>query len=102
MQTQSVFSLTLNNQINGGIILVKLVTANYMLFMYTDGTTGHPKGVALGHSAFVSYILDNVDPASPDIEERNLLTVSFVSCGGDSGDVSFNLWGSNTGDEEAI
>jgi len=45
------------------------------ILMYTAGTTGRPKGVPLRHDGFVSYILDNVDPASPDIEERNLLTV---------------------------
>lgn len=45
------------------------------ILMHTASTTGRPKGVPLRHSAFVSYILDNVDPASPDIEERNLLTV---------------------------
>jgi len=45
------------------------------ILMYTAGTTGRPKGVPLRHSGFASYILENVEPASPDIEERNLLTV---------------------------
>jgi len=38
--------------------------------------------VALRHSAFVSYVLENVDPASLDIEERNLLTVPLYHVAG--------------------
>jgi len=52
------------------------------ILMYTSGTTGRPKGVPLRHNAFVSYVLDNVDPASPDIEERNLLTVPLYHVAG--------------------
>ena len=52
------------------------------ILMYTAGTTGRPKGVPLRHSAFVSYVLDNVEPASPDIEERNLLTVPLYHVAG--------------------
>jgi len=52
------------------------------ILMYTAGTTGRPKGVPLTHDAFVSYILGNVDPASPDIEERNLLTVPLYHVAG--------------------
>jgi acyl-CoA synthetase (AMP-forming)/AMP-acid ligase II len=52
------------------------------ILMYTAGTTGRPKGVPLRHNAFASYVLDNVDPASPDIEERNLLTVPLYHVAG--------------------
>jgi len=52
------------------------------ILMYTAGTTGRPKGVPLNHSAFVSYVLENVDPASPDIEEKNLLTVPLYHVAG--------------------
>ncbi|MDI6776809.1 MAG: long-chain-fatty-acid--CoA ligase [Syntrophales bacterium] len=52
------------------------------ILMYTAGTTGRPKGVPLRHNAFVGYVLDNVDPASPDIEERNLLTVPLYHVAG--------------------
>ena len=55
------------------------------ILMYTAGTTGQPKGVPLRHDGFVSYILDNVDPASPDIEERNLLTVPLYHVAGIQG-----------------
>ncbi len=52
------------------------------VLMYTAGTTGRPKGVPLRHSGFVSYVLENVEPASPEIEERNLLTVPLYHVAG--------------------
>jgi len=52
------------------------------ILMYTAGTTGRPKGVPLKHSGFVSYILDSVDPADPEIGERNLLTVPLYHIAG--------------------
>lgn len=52
------------------------------ILMYTSGTTGRPKGVPLRHNAFVAYVLDNVNPASPDIKERNLLTVPLYHVAG--------------------
>ena len=55
------------------------------ILMYTAGTTGRPKGVPLRHDGFVSYILENVDPASPEIEERNLLTVPLYHVAGIQG-----------------
>ena len=52
------------------------------ILMYTSGTTGRPKGVPLTHSGFVSYVLENVEPANPDVEERNLLTVPLYHVAG--------------------
>jgi len=52
------------------------------ILMYTAGTTGRPKGVPLRHSDFVSYMLENVEPADPEIEERNLLTVPLYHVAG--------------------
>jgi acyl-CoA synthetase (AMP-forming)/AMP-acid ligase II len=52
------------------------------MLMYTAGTTGRPKGVPLTHNGFVSYVLDNVEPASPEIEEKNLLTVPLYHVAG--------------------
>ena len=52
------------------------------ILMYTAGTTGRPKGVPLTHSGFVSYILGNVEPASPESEEKNLLTVPLYHVAG--------------------
>jgi acyl-CoA synthetase (AMP-forming)/AMP-acid ligase II len=52
------------------------------ILMYTSGTTGQPKGVPLRHNAFVTYVLENVDPPDPDMEERNLLTVPLYHIAG--------------------
>lgn len=52
------------------------------ILMYTAGTTGRPKGVPLRHSGFVSYVLENVNPADPEVEERNLLTVPLYHVAG--------------------
>jgi acyl-CoA synthetase (AMP-forming)/AMP-acid ligase II len=52
------------------------------ILMYTAGTTGRPKGVPLRHSGFTSYVLENIDPADPEVEERNLLTVPLYHVAG--------------------
>jgi acyl-CoA synthetase (AMP-forming)/AMP-acid ligase II len=52
------------------------------VLMYTAGTTGRPKGVPLRHSGFTSYVLENVDPADPEVEERNLLSVPLYHVAG--------------------
>ena len=62
--------------------VIEIGDEDITMLMYTAGTTGRPKGVPLRHHAFVSYVLDNVDPASPDIEERNLLTVPLYHVAG--------------------
>jgi acyl-CoA synthetase (AMP-forming)/AMP-acid ligase II len=52
------------------------------ILLYTAGTTGRPKGVPLRHNNLVTYMLENVDPADPDISERNLLTVPLYHVAG--------------------
>ena len=52
------------------------------ILMYTAGTTGRPKGVPLKHNGFAVYVLDNVEPANPEIEEKNLLTVPLYHVAG--------------------
>ena len=52
------------------------------VIMFTAGTTGVPKGVMLTHDSFSSYLLSTVEPADPDIEESNLITVPFYHIAG--------------------
>ena len=52
------------------------------VIMFTAGTTGVPKGVMLTHDSFSSYLLSTVEPADPDVEESNLITVPFYHIAG--------------------
>ena len=52
------------------------------VIMFTAGTTGVPKGVMLSHDSFASFLLSNVDPADPEQEETNLLTVPLYHIAG--------------------
>jgi len=52
------------------------------ILMFTSGTTGRPKAVPLTHESFASYILENVEPADPEIEEKNILTVPMYHIAG--------------------
>lgn len=52
------------------------------IIMFTAGTTGTPKGVMLSHNSFSSYILANVSPVDPDLDEKNILTVPLYHIAG--------------------
>jgi len=52
------------------------------VIMFTAGTTGVPKGVMLTHESFSSLLLSTVNPADPDSEETNLLTVPLYHIAG--------------------
>jgi len=52
------------------------------ILMYTAGTTGLPKGVMLSHNSFAIYVLENVTPADPELEEGNILTVPLYHVAG--------------------
>jgi len=52
------------------------------ILMYTAGTTGFPKGVMLPHNSFAIYVLENVTPADPVTEEKNILTVPLYHVAG--------------------
>jgi len=55
------------------------------ILMFTSGTTGRPKAVPMTHNTFGTYLLDNVDPADPEIEEKNILTVPLYHVAGMQG-----------------
>jgi acyl-CoA synthetase (AMP-forming)/AMP-acid ligase II len=55
------------------------------ILMFTSGTTGRPKAVPQTHDTFSTYILENVDPADPDIEEKNIVTVPMYHVAGIQG-----------------
>ncbi|MFP6634919.1 MAG: long-chain-fatty-acid--CoA ligase [Dehalococcoidia bacterium] len=52
------------------------------VIMFTAGTTGVPKGVMLTHESFSGLLLSTVNPADPDVEESNLLTVPLYHIAG--------------------
>ncbi len=52
------------------------------MLVYTAGTTGFPKGVMLSHNSFSVYVLENVTPADPEIDEKNILTVPLYHVAG--------------------
>ncbi len=52
------------------------------ILMYTAGTTGAPKGVMLSHNSFSTYVLNNVSPPDPEVDEKNILTVPLYHIAG--------------------
>ncbi|MBW2093063.1 MAG: AMP-binding protein [Deltaproteobacteria bacterium] len=66
-------------------VFTELDDDDVTILMFTSGTTGRPKAVPLTHNTFTMYILDNVDPADPEVEEKNLLTVPLYHVAGIQG-----------------
>ena len=52
------------------------------ILMFTAGTTGVPKAVMLAHQNFSDYVMSNVTPVEPDVEEKNILTVPMYHIAG--------------------
>ncbi len=65
-----------------GEVASEIADDDTTILLFTSGTTGRPKAVPLCHDAFVLFALENVEPASPDIEERNILTVPLYHVAG--------------------
>ncbi len=63
-------------------LMAEIDDEDVTILMFTSGTTGRPKAVPLRHDAFVVFALENVEPASPDLEERNILTVPLYHVAG--------------------
>ncbi|MBW1710026.1 MAG: long-chain-fatty-acid--CoA ligase [Deltaproteobacteria bacterium] len=66
-------------------VFLELDDDDTTILMFTSGTTGRPKAVPMTHTTFTMYILDNVDPADPENEEKNLLTVPMYHVAGIQG-----------------
>lgn len=63
-------------------IFTDIADEDTTILMYTAGTTGFPKGVMLSHKSFSIYVLENVSPPDPEVEERNILTVPLYHVAG--------------------
>lgn len=70
------------NEENTEVPAADIADDDTTILLFTSGTTGRPKAVPLRHDAFVAYALENVEPASPDHEERNILTVPLYHVAG--------------------
>ena len=63
-------------------VITEIEDEDTTMLVYTAGTTGFPKGVMLSHSSFGVYVLENVTPPDPEIEEKNILTVPLYHVAG--------------------
>lgn len=63
-------------------VITEIDDNDVSILMYTAGTTGRPKGVPLTHNSFSAYVMENVEPADPDVAEVNLLTVPLYHVAG--------------------
>jgi acyl-CoA synthetase (AMP-forming)/AMP-acid ligase II len=63
-------------------VITEIEDDDTTMLVYTAGTTGFPKGVMLSHSSFGVYVLENVTPPDPEIEEKNILTVPLYHVAG--------------------
>lgn len=63
-------------------VITEIADNDITILMYTAGTTGLPKGVPLRHNAFAVYVMGNVSPVDPDVQETNILTVPLYHVAG--------------------
>ncbi|MFC1892918.1 class I adenylate-forming enzyme family protein [Chloroflexota bacterium] len=63
-------------------VMTEIDDNDITMLVYTAGTTGFPKGVMLSHNSFAVYVLENVTPADPEVEEGNILTVPLYHVAG--------------------
>lgn len=70
------------NAVSAEEIICDIDDEDITILMYTAGTTGCPKGVPIRYSGLTNYILENVEPVNPEIEERNLISVPLYHIAG--------------------
>ena len=63
-------------------LFTEIDDSDMTILLFTAGTTGKPKGVMLLHQNFSEYVINNVTPAEPDVEEKNILTVPMYHIAG--------------------
>ena len=81
-QTDMLYYEDMLNSSSPDEVFTEIDDEDVTILVYTAGTTGRPKGVPLRHSGFAAYVLENVDPPNPDIDEKNLLTVPLYHVAG--------------------
>ncbi len=74
---EDMLSLSLDEE-----VVTEIEDDDTTMLMYTAGTTDFPKGVMLSHNSFAVYVLENVTPADPELEEGNILTVPLYHVAG--------------------
>ncbi len=65
------------------------------VLMYTSGTTAMPKGVVLTYLTLTSYVVNTMEPATPDKHEVTLLSVPIAHVAGLTAIIS-SMWGGRT------
>jgi acyl-CoA synthetase (AMP-forming)/AMP-acid ligase II len=74
-------------------IFVEVDDHDPTILMYTSGTTAMPKGVLLSYLDFTAYVMNTVEPASPEGEQKvTLVSVPFFHIAGATAMMS-SIWG---------
>ena len=74
-------------------VLVEVEDHDPTILMYTSGTTAMPKGVLLSYLDFTAYVMNTVEPAATESEQKvTLVSVPFFHIAGATAMMS-SIWG---------